>query len=150
MGYTNPMRYSRLHKAAYETDEDLRAEAEQVSAFATVLAPHSDAEIIVVSSKVRVDASFLEHVPSARLIITPTSGYEHLELAELRARGIRAVRLPQARRDAVVEASLECLMWGLGRVGELEQAALEGRWVRGELPELGRKQLAGSSKPPFQ
>ncbi len=138
------MRLSRWSRSAYETDADLAAEARALSGLVDVLPPGSDAEIVVVSSKLPLGERELARAPSARLVITTTSGTDHLDLDWMRRAGIAACRLPMARRDAVAEATLGMLIHGLRRVGELQERARRGAWARAELPELAPRTLAGS------
>jgi phosphoglycerate dehydrogenase-like enzyme len=116
-----------------------------VGRVAHVVPPRSDAEIITVNSGTAVDGVLLDQVPSARLVLTTTSGFDHLDLREIAKRGIVAGRCPMARRDAVVETSLALLLDGLRRHGPLSRASQEGRWARGELPSLGMGLLGGST-----
>lgn len=137
------MRWSRWGRSSYERDEDLAAEREALRPWVELLPPGEDAEILSVTSKTRVDAALLDRAPSARLVITTTSGYDNLDLDELRARGVAAARLPEARRDAVVETTLAMLLGGLRGLPALQAAAREGRWTRGELPGFGLRSVAG-------
>ena len=138
------MRISRWGWSRYETSEGLAAEAKALGMLLDVRPPREDAEIIVVNSGTRVDQALLEMAPSARLCVTNTSGSDHLDLQHLVARGVRAARLPIARRDAVVESSLWGIIHGLRRHSELLQGAREGAWLRGEMVKLEMKQLSGS------
>lgn len=135
---------SRWGRSAYDTDEAWAAEADTLAPLVRVLAPGSDADVIVVNSKTRVDASLLEQLPSVRLVITSTSGYEHLDLESVRAVGARAARLPLVRRDAVVEASLELMLTGIRQTGRLAEDARQDRWSRGRLPHLPIRTLRGA------
>ena len=135
---------SRWGQSSYETDADLAAEAAALEPLAALRGFHQDAEILVVTSGTRVDRLLLNRAPSARLVITTTSGYDHLDRSLLAARGVAAARLPLVRRDAVVEASLELLVAGLRRSGWLRAASRRGQWARSTMPTLGMRTLRGS------
>ncbi len=137
------MRWSRWGRSSYERDQDLLAERAALQPWVEALPPDQDAEILSVTSRTRVDAALLDRAPSARLVITTTSGYDNLDLELLRARGLAAARLPEARRDAVVETTLAMLLGALRGLGPLQAAAREGRWTRGELPAFGLRSVAG-------
>ena len=49
-------------------------------------------------------------MPSAKIIITTTSGFEHLDWRLMTAKGIVPVRMPLLRRDAVVESIIAMLL----------------------------------------
>lgn len=135
--------WSRWGRSSYERGADLAAERQALEPWVEIAPPGQDAEILSVGSKVRVDRAFLERTPSARLVITTTSGYDHLDLGLLAERGIAAARLPEARRDAVVETTLAMLLGGLRGITALQAEARAGRWARGILPELGLRVVAG-------
>ena len=92
-------------------------------------------DALVVTSKARVTAEVLGRF-DGRLVLTTTSGWDHIDVDAAVAAGIEVGRSPLARRDAVVEHALACLM-GLSRAlpAQLE-AARVGRWARGELPKM--------------
>ncbi len=100
-------------------------------------APLEQADVLVVPSKVRVDATVLPRLSRCRLVVTTTSGHDHLDLAALSAAGVVASRLPLARRDAVVETALGMILALTRRLVPLQAAAFEGRWERARLAEYG-------------
>ena len=136
---------SRWGRSSYETDADVAAEAAALDPLVELRGIEHDAEILVVTSQVRVDGAMLAQAPSARLVITTTSGYDHLDRVALMARDVLAARLPMARRDAVVEASLELLIGGLRQSAWLHAEAQAGRWARSRLPSLGIRTLRGAT-----
>lgn len=135
---------SRWGRSSYETDADLAAEAAALGPLAAVAGFQQDAEILVVTSGTQVDKQLLDQAPSARLVVTTTSGYDHLDRGLLAERQVCAARLPLVRRDAVVDASLELLIAGLRRSGWLREEARHGRWARSSMPKLGMRTLRGS------
>jgi D-3-phosphoglycerate dehydrogenase len=138
------MRLSRWGQSAYETDADVAQEAQELASMVQVVESGEDAEIVVVHSKIRFGRAELARAPSCQLVITTTSGTDHLDLALLSQRRVEAARLPLARRDAVVETALMMLLWGLRAAGPMQAAAADGRWVRGELPKLNMRLLQDS------
>ena len=141
------MRVSRWGRSSYESDAILTAEACLLDAIpsVTVLPMMRDAEVITVNSGTRVDAELLQRVPSARLVLTTTSGFDHLNLPEIVSRGLSAGRCPLARRDAVVDSSLALLLDGLRAHGPLTASTREGHWARSQLPQLGMRTLRGAA-----
>lgn len=140
----NRLSMSRWGRSAYDTPAAWREEAAALSPLVDVRSPGVDAQVLVVNSKTRVDGALLAQCPSARLVVTSTSGFEHLDLPAIRAHGAQAARLPMARRDAVVEASLELLLTGLRQTRRLHADAQRGVWARGRLPGLPVRTLRGS------
>ncbi len=138
------IRLSRMVWSPYESPAHRAAEERLLASLATLVGPEDDAEVLVTTSNRRVGADTLDVRPSTRLVVTTTSGHDHLDLPTLEAHGVAACRLPLVRRDAVVESALALILAGLHRQGTLRAAAGEGRWARAELPALAPRNLAGS------
>lgn len=133
----------RWGRSAYETDADLRLEEEGARALGLGWRARADrsppdleeVDALVVTSRVRVDAALLERFRGS-LVLTTTSGWDHIDLEAARARGVVVARLPEARRDAVVAHALGAMITLMRRFPELHAAAEGGRWARGDLPAL--------------
>ena len=142
----------RWGRSAYETDADMAREESSARALGLSwalrpqvdLVPSERADALVVTSKVQVTGDVLDVVRPS-VVITTTSGYEHVDTAACAERGIPALRCPMARRDAVVEHSLEALIRLLRRLPAQEAPAVDGRWARGDLPGLSPRGLRGST-----
>jgi D-3-phosphoglycerate dehydrogenase len=104
-------------------------------------APLEDADVLVVPSTRRVDTAAVKRLRRCRLVITSTSGHDHLDLAALEGAGIIASRLPLARRDAVVETALGMILSLTRRLIPFQAAAFEGRWERARLAEYNATRL---------
>lgn len=142
----------RWGQSAYETGQDLDRERREAETLGLRWRSHPDphelpsgsAEILVVTSKVTVGARELDAL-DPRLVVTTTSGYEHLDLAACTARGTRATRCPTARRDAVAEHTIEALIRLMRRLDLQEAPAREGRWARSDLPAIQPRSLRGAT-----
>lgn len=137
-------RLSRWGRSPYETDAQLAAERAALADLVDVVEPGAPAEIVVVTSKDPVGAALRPRLGPVRLVLTTTSGFEHLDVDLLRSLGIAAGRCPQARRDAVVESALALLLDGLRAHGPLRAEAAAGRWARGGLHRVGMRRLTGA------
>lgn len=141
----------RWGRSAYETPDDLAREQRDAHelGFTMRAAPRADilpdgrADVLVVTSKANVDARALDSV-RPQLVITTTSGFEHLDLVACAERGIAACRCPLARRDAVVEHTIYALIRLLRRLPAQEAPAYDGRWGRADLPALAPRSLSGT------
>lgn len=146
------MHVVRWGQSAYETDGDLGSERQGAEGLGctwsawrptTIRPPDLErCDVLVVTSKVKVDGEVVQRLPRGSLVLTTTSGYDHIDLSACAARGIPVGRLPNARRDAVVEHALASLIGLLRRQDALLGAAREGRWARGELPALAPRALS--------
>ncbi len=137
-------RVLRWGQSAYETNADLALETHGAAQLGLRYVLASDpktvpdldgVDALVVTSKARVTAEVLSGFDGS-LVLTTTSGWDHIDVAAARARGITVGRSPQARRDAVVEQALSMAAGLLRRFPTQLARARQGVWARGELPEL--------------
>ncbi len=134
-------RVLRWGRSAYETSLDLDGEEQALSGLGCTVARHegpgpdvAEVEVLVVCSKVPVGESLFARAPRLGLVVTTTSGYDHIDLAAAEARGLVVSRCPLARRDAVVDTSLAMGLALLRDLPDLQRAAEAGVWARGSLP----------------
>ena len=142
----------RWGRSAYETEADLALERTGIEAlghrWSVHTAEHAPTElghVLVVPSHRKVTARVVDRFADGggQLIQTTTSGYDHVDVACARQRGVVVARLPQARRDAVVEYALAAGTYLMRRTDALRAEASRGRWARGDLPTLSPRGLAG-------
>lgn len=95
--------------------------------------------ILVTSSKVRLSHETIATADSLRLVLTATSGHEHLDVSALEARGALVARCPVSRRDAVIDTTIAMAFSFWRGLPGLDAAARDDRWARGELPDLGMR-----------
>ena len=97
-------------------------------------APIEEADIVVVPSRQAVRREHVHRLKRAKLVLTTTSGFDHVDHAALREAGIGVARLPLARRDAVIQTALGMLLSLNRRFGSLQEPATRGHWDRSQLP----------------
>lgn len=142
----------RWGRAVYETDADLAGEREGIEALGlrwTLWEPRTpppslgEAAVLVVHSGVRLGEAELGAF-GGQLVVTTTSGFDHIDLDAAARRGLQVARSPLARRDAVVEHALAAMI-GLGRrLDALHGYARDGVWARAQLPGLAPVGLSGA------
>lgn len=144
------MKLLRWGQSAYETDASLDLEERllaelgvQVQRHPGPRPPMAGVELLAVTSKVRVDAPFLQSAPQLQLVVTTTSGHDHINLGACRQAGVSVARSPMARRDAVVDSALAMGLSLLRQVPALQARAEQGAWARAELPKLPMRVLRG-------
>lgn len=134
----------RWGRSAYETDADLALEAAAARRLGLTwrTAPESaeppaldGVDALLVTSRVRVTAQVLAAFPGS-LVLTTTSGWDHVDVPAARARGVTVARCPTARRDAVVEQAVGSILHLARRQPALDAHARRGHWARAELPVL--------------
>lgn len=145
-------RLLRWGRSAHDTDDDVARLEGVARAHDLAFTAHEDASlpdvdpvrVLLVHSGVRVGAEALDAL-QPELLITTTSGFDHLDLAACRQRGTQVGRCPLARRDAVVEVALAGMIDGLRGVDRLSERARQGSWARAELPAIAGRLVRGST-----
>tara|TARA_B100000900_G_scaffold14173_2_gene11393 strand:+ start:1187 stop:2131 length:945 start_codon:yes stop_codon:yes gene_type:complete len=123
-------------------EQDLRAGGLQlVREFSALLeelsASHSDAEVLIIRSRMPVDADFLSQFPSLKVIGRLGAGLENIDLAEVEKRGISCQRIPEGNARAVAEHALGMLLSLLNNLPRVHREIKEGKWLRE--PNKGRE-----------
>lgn len=124
------------HVAAAEADllrDRLAALDLTVTHVGADAAPSAETQVVVVNSKMHVGAKAFDWLKDLKLVVTTTSGYDHIDLVAARERGIRVARCARSRRDAVVDTSLAMATALLRRLPLTTAAAAAGRWMRADV-----------------
>jgi len=148
---TPVVRALRWGRSEYETAADIEMEMSGLSSLGVACicsgAEHpvlDGVEILIVTSKMRVDKDLLESTPSLRLVITTTSGFDHIDLVTAKRLGVYVCRSPLARRDAVVESTIAMATTLIRAQGELHRLSSAGSWGRDTLPTQSIRLIRGS------
>jgi len=147
------MNVLRWGRSEYETLFDLELEREGVESLGLAWAKHDDpvsipnlsgVQALVVNSQTRVNATAIDRFKGS-LILTTTSGYDHIDLDAAAAKEIVVARMPQIRRDAVVHHALSGMIALMRGFPQFQRAAREGRWAREDLPMLAPVALSNAT-----
>jgi len=114
--------------------------AQPRAAWAAALRP---AVALVVSSVVPVDAALIAALPELRLVATVSVGYDNIDLAALRARGIALTNTRGSLDDAVADLTYALTVLAVRRLGRALNWVRDGRWETGD-PPFGRD-VAGAT-----
>jgi glyoxylate reductase len=105
--------------------------------------PSVDALIAVVA---RVSAEELDLLPDLRLVANYGVGYDTVDVAACRERGIAVTNTPGVLDAAVADLTLALILACRRHLVESDRFVREGRWQRGwAQPELLGRDLAGST-----
>lgn len=105
---------------------------------------HGHDAVIVSATKDRLDAKVIAALPaSVRAIATYSIGYEHIDLAAARARGIAVLATPDVLSDACAEVGMLLLLGAARRVTESIELVRSGHWTGWTPTQLNGVTLAG-------
>jgi hydroxypyruvate reductase len=80
----------------------------------------------------RLDAATIDRLPNLRLIAVPGAGYDAVDIAAARARGIRVANAGDTHSDAVAEHAVALALAAIHRLPEMHARVLDGRWAPAE------------------
>ncbi len=93
-----------------------------------------DAWALMTTMRVKVTSRLLECAENLKLIVTLTSGYDHIDLEACSARGICVANTPEAIAAAVAEHTLGLVLALLRNIARGDRYIREGEWRSGPAP----------------
>jgi len=99
-----------------------------------LLARIGDADAVIGSAMVPLDAGVLEAAPRLRVISNIGVGYDNVDLAAAGRRGIVVTNTPGILSDAVAELTIALMLQLARRIREGERLVREGRWDPANAP----------------
>lgn len=103
-------------------------------------------DILLLSVTLPLTAGLVRALPaSVTRVATYSVGYDHVDVAACRARGIRVFNTPDVLTDAVAETALLLLLGAARRAREASALILEGRWRGWQPTQINGVELAGKS-----
>ena len=112
---------------------------------ADLLARVADKDALYVVSSDRVDRELLEAAPKVRIVATGSVGFNHVDLAACRERGVRVTNTPDVLTEATADMAWALLMATARRVTESEHWLRAGHWRRWAWEQFLGQDLHGST-----
>jgi glyoxylate reductase len=94
----------------------------------------ADAIGVLASSAVPIDATFLAGAPALRIVAMQSVGYDNVDVAALRARGIVLTNSRGSLVEAVADLTYALVILAMRRLGPAMVWARSSRWMQGEAP----------------
>ncbi|MCA9668508.1 MAG: hydroxyacid dehydrogenase [Myxococcales bacterium] len=103
----------------------------------------ADAEVVLVRSKTKCTADYIDHAPELKLIIRGGVGLDNVDIEAAAKKGIAVHNTPEASSIAVAELAMALMLGAACNVGRGHVGMSEGRWLKKELErvELNGKTL---------
>ncbi|MDX9783503.1 MAG: hydroxyacid dehydrogenase [Spirochaetia bacterium] len=108
----------------------------------TDMARLSEAEVLIVRSKTRVDAAMMDAAPALKFIIRGGVGVDTIDTDSALARGILVDNTPEASSVAVAELAFALMLALPNRICLADSSTREGRWLK---KDLERSELFGKT-----
>jgi D-lactate dehydrogenase len=131
--------WERQYLAERLPDDEVRFHAGPLAA--ADLAGLAEVEALSVFIYSRVTAAALEKMPRLRLVATRSTGYDHVDTAACRARGVAVSNVPTYGENTVAEHTFALILmlsrrvhqsWQQVRQGQVERAMLTGMDLHGK------------------
>lgn len=89
-----------------------------------------DRNALFVVTSDRIDQALLDQCPDLKIVATGSVGYNHIDVAACRARGIVLSNTPDVLTEATADMAWALLMAAARRISESEQWLRAGQWQR--------------------
>ena len=93
---------------------------------------------VLVTGSVAIGAPEVAPYPNVRVVVTCSVGFDHLDLDQLRARGIATGNTPTYCTEEVADHALACVLAGWRGLDALDRAVRSGGWDHAPAGELRR------------
>jgi D-3-phosphoglycerate dehydrogenase / 2-oxoglutarate reductase len=92
----------------------------------------SDYHLLIINSKIKVDATLLKNASQLKVIARIGSGLEIIDIETCKERGIRVISTPEGNANAVAEHVLGFILSALNNLMKSQNDLLLGNWLREE------------------
>jgi D-3-phosphoglycerate dehydrogenase len=107
----------------------------------------SQVQALLIRTRTRLSEIFLNQFPQLKLIVSMTSGFDHLPLRTIKERGLTCFYCPESHAQSVAELTLAMMLISRRRLKESYSAIQNGFWreasQRGQLLSGARVGLVG-------
>ena len=83
---------------------------------------------------VRVDAAILDHLPALEVIANFGVGYDRVDVAAAKARGVVVTNTPDVLNEEVADLTIGLLLATIRNLPQADRFVREGRWLKGAFP----------------
>ncbi len=102
------------------------------------LADPTGVDVAVVGGGARVGAAEMDALPDLRAVVNFGVGYDNVDVAEARRRGVVVSNTPDVLTDAVADLAVLLVLDVLRRASAADRFVRSGAWARGERMPLAR------------
>jgi D-3-phosphoglycerate dehydrogenase len=108
----------------------------------TDLVSVSDAEVVIVRSKTKVDKAMIDKAPKLKYIIRGGVGVDTIDVEYAKSKGIAVDNTPEASSLAVAELAFALMLALPNHIAEADSSMKQGKWLK---KELERTELCGKT-----
>ncbi len=97
---------------------------------------------VIATLTTHLDKSMLDRLPNLRLIAVPGAGYDGIDVAAARARGIKVANAGNTHSGDVADHAVALTLAAVHRLPEMHAWVRDGRWLHSGLPKRRRAMSA--------
>jgi glyoxylate reductase len=113
------------HANAIQGDEQVRGMPRE-----QVLAKAANAVAVINNNELKINTEFLEHAPRLRIVANSTAGFDNMDIAAMRQRGVYGTNCPQSYAADTATHTIALLLAVTRRLIEADQYVRSGQWKR--------------------
>lgn len=100
-------------------------------------------EALIIRSRTKITKEFLDTCPDVKLIVTSTSGYDHIDFDETIKRNIKVSYTPEANAQSTAELAILLMLSCAREINLASQMMRDANWKRNEIKafQLAHKTL---------
>lgn len=83
---------------------------------------------LLIRSRTRIDQELLDQTPELQIVVTATSGFDHIDLPACKARGVLVMHTPEANAPSVCELTFGLMITLFRRLDEMKKTVRNGQW----------------------
>ncbi|MDQ3110776.1 MAG: 2-hydroxyacid dehydrogenase [Bacteroidota bacterium] len=120
----HPLLIETLRANGFVCEEDYVSTKEEVQT------KIGDYDALVIRSRFKIDAAFLDAATTLKCIGRAGAGMENIDVKYAEAKGIKCVHAPEGNRDAVGEQAMGMLLALMNNICRADRQVREGKWIR--------------------
>lgn len=120
----HPLLWAQLEAAGFTNEADYSSDK------AAVEAKINEYQGIVIRSRFKIDAQFLEAATQLQFIARVGAGLESIDVDYAIQKGVQLIAAPEGNRNAVGEQALGMLLSLMNKLNRADRMVRQGKWVR--------------------
>lgn len=120
----HPLLWDQLQQAGFQNEADFTSSKQEIEA------KIENYQGIVIRSRFKIDASFLDKATNLKFIARVGAGLESIDCEYATAKGIRLIAAPEGNANAVGEHALGMLLSLFNQLNKANNEVKSGQWIR--------------------
>ncbi|WP_333599139.1 2-hydroxyacid dehydrogenase [Flavobacterium sp.] len=120
----HPLLWEQLEQAGFQNEADFTSSKSEIEA--KIHNYHG----VVIRSRFKMDAAFLDKAINLKFIARVGAGLESIDCDYAEAKGIHLIAAPEGNRNAVGEHALGMLLSLMNKLNRADRLVREGKWIR--------------------